>query len=219
MFVCKVSLHFFIGYSFNIKTHTASIIITHYSLFFDRQEVNMTVQKTQRNPLNLMLLLLIVLGILNIILAYKLFTKPAQTNEPVVLSETISVSTNPKDTSILTLVSSYTPDINADGISDQIDLLTTATKDEAGEIQWDDGQNWTMIAHINNDEYLLFDAYVQLGQLIPYIYTAGENNAFHIALMQPGSASLTLSDYQFNHEKNQFEKRIIFNPQNVNLLN
>jgi hypothetical protein len=179
----------------------------------------MAVQKTQKNSFNLMLLLLIVLGILNLILAYKLFMKPTPTNEPVVLTEMVSVSTNPKDTSNLTLISSYTPDINADGVSDQIDLLTTAKKDEAGEIQWDDGQNWTLVAHINNDEYLLFDAYVQLGQLIPYIYTAGENNAFHIALMQPGSASITLSDYQFNRENKQFEKRIIFNPQNVNLLN
>lgn len=118
----------------------------------------------------------------------------------------------------LTLLEQYSIDIDRDNDKEEVKLYTAATKDSNGEIMWDDGQNWLLLVKDSDGEFILFDGYVQLGELQIWIYTADEDNEMHITTLQPGSASMNMCDYVFVKDKQYFERKVIFDPQNVNML-
>lgn len=50
------------------------------------------------------------------------------------------------------------------------------------------------------------------------IGNSNEDNEFHITTLQLGSSRMRMNDYTFNKDKKYFEKKIIFDPKNVNLM-
>jgi len=117
----------------------------------------------------------------------------------------------------LTLLDDSSIDIDQDGKQESVELYTAAEKDSKGQIAWDDGQPWLLRAFDNDKEYILFDNYVQLGELNYWLYTTIENEV-HITTMQTSSAGFLITDYKFDSEKRRFERNIVFDPKSVNLL-
>lgn len=139
--------------------------------------------------------------------------KDSNSQEGLITAVDDSISTEE-----LTLLDAYEYDFDDDGELESIELYTRAEKDEKGEIMWDDGQEWLLLVRDGEQKYILFNQYVQLGKIQYWVYTAGKDNDFHITTIQPGSASLLLTEYTFDKDKQAFKKKEIFNPENVNLL-
>lgn len=117
----------------------------------------------------------------------------------------------------LTILDEYEFDFNGDNIMEKVNMYTSAGKAENGEIMWDDGQRWLVVVHGQDKDYVLFDDYVQLGQINSYIYTIDQN--FFIATLSTGTANLTLKSYIYSTEDDTFIETIPFNTEgNVNML-
>lgn len=122
---------------------------------------------------------------------------------------------NTKDT--LTLLDHTKFDINQDGQEESIELYTAAEKDPKGKIAWDDGQRWLLRIVDGNSEYVLFDDYVQLGDLNYWLYTS-EQNTVHLTTIQNCSAGFIVTDYIFDSQQKRFKRNVLVNPPNVNML-
>lgn len=120
-----------------------------------------------------------------------------------------------KDT--LTLLDHTNIDLDKDGQEETIELYTAAEKDSKGEIAWDDGQRWLLTVVDSNAEFVLFDNYVQLGELNYWLYTS-EENTLHITTIQNCDAEFIVSDYIFDSHNKRFEKNVLVNPPSVNML-
>lgn len=143
----------------------------------------------------------------------------AEANTESSTSEKTAIpASTPKDTSALTELAAYPVDFNSDGEEDSIKVYTAAKVSESGEVQWDDGQNWLIIAQSKTGTYTLFDEYIQLGEIMPFLYTTSDGT-FHMTTLQPGSASMLFSDYTYDAVTQSFNKTVIYNPEGVNLLN
>lgn len=116
-------------------------------------------------------------------------------------SFTISPS-DPLDFADLTLLDSVTIDYNNDRTDETVSLYTVAGRGPDGEIAWDDGQNWMLVVHGANKDYMLFNDYVQLGAISFYTYFEDED--FVIATIQSGTANLTLTEYRFDKDSSNF---------------
>ncbi|WP_159436089.1 hypothetical protein [Anaerosalibacter sp. Marseille-P3206] len=125
-------------------------------------------------------------------------------------------SSDKLDISQLTLLDRENIDFNGDGKIETISMFTTAQRDENGEMMWDDGQKWFLLINDEDNEYVLFDDYVQLGMLEFWVFTSKDE--YHIMTLQTGSAVLKLSDYTFDYEKGSFVKKDIFNPEFLNVI-
>ncbi len=118
----------------------------------------------------------------------------------------------------LTLLDSYSVDVNKDGLEDVIEMYTSAMRNSNGEMMWDDGQNWLLIVKEKDHVYVLFEGYVQLGTIKYRVFTEGEQNIFHLLAIRTGSAEMVITDYIYNKEDNGFEQKVIYNPDFVNSL-
>lgn len=118
----------------------------------------------------------------------------------------------------LTLLDSYSTDVNKDGLEDVIEMYTSAMRNSNGEMMWDDGQNWLLIVKEKDHVYVLFEGYVQLGTIKYRVFTEGEQNIFHLLTIRTGSAEMVITDYIYNKEDNGFEQKVIYNPDFVNSL-
>lgn len=117
----------------------------------------------------------------------------------------------------LTLLDEYLYDFNLDGFEEKISMYTSAQRDPDGNIMWDDGQRWLFIAEGRDEDYVLFDDYVQIGTIDFHIYT--EDEKFNILTSNVGTANLTLNNYEYDDEKEIFKKTNFFNTSgNVNML-
>lgn len=117
----------------------------------------------------------------------------------------------------LTLLDESIFDFDKDGQEDKISMYTAAERDETGEIAWDDGQKWMIVAHSFEKDYILFDDYVQLGSIDFFVYTIDDN--FYIDTMQVGTASLTHKTYAYDKEVKRFKMAIQYSASgNVNMI-
>ena len=117
----------------------------------------------------------------------------------------------------LTILDQYEFDLKGNGDMESIATYTNAERNENGDIMWDDGQRWLIVVHSEDKDYVIFDDYVQLGQINSYIYSI--NGDFYIATLSSGTANLTLKLYIYNPDKDLFMETIPFNTDgNVNML-
>lgn len=128
-----------------------------------------------------------------------------------VVSKYLEPNEEPKGTTIeasdkvdyndLTLLDSMKIDFDKDGIEEAIELYTAAERYN-GEIAWDDGQNWMLVVKDTDKDFVLFDDFVQLGGISFYAYFEDED--FVVTKIQSGTASLTLTEYRFDKDSNNF---------------
>ena len=114
-----------------------------------------------------------------------------------------------QDTSDLTLLDSIKIDFNGDGFEETIGLYTIAERMADGEIAWDDGQNWTLIVEGEDEDYILFEDYVQLGSLSFFTYF--QNDDFVVTTIHSGTANLALTEYKYDEAGGGFVKIVRFN--------
>lgn len=99
----------------------------------------------------------------------------------------------------------------------KISMYTNADKDKDGNFMWDDGQYWKLIVHTDEGDYLLYDNYLQIGQLKFLVYFEDED--LNICLFETSSSGLKLINYEFEKDHNYFEGELEFNANdNVNLI-
>lgn len=111
-------------------------------------------------------------------------------------------ATDKVDYSDLTLLDSMKIDFDKDGNEEAIELYTVAGRGPDGEIAWDDGQNWILVVKDNDKDFVLFEDYVQLGGISFYAYFEDED--FVVTKIQSGTANLTLTEYSFDKNSNNF---------------
>ena len=129
----------------------------------------------------------------------------------------IAFATDKLPTDNLTLLDSYIVDIDQDGSDETIALYTSAEKDSKGEIMWDDGQNWLLIVQGKDKDYILFNDYLQLGNIKFHVYTS--DDILHINTVETTTAGIKVSDYKFDNGTNRFLIEVPFRTSdNVNLL-
>lgn len=117
----------------------------------------------------------------------------------------------------LTLLDSYEFDINGDGVEETIAMYVNAEQGSDGEIYWDDGQNWLFLVEGNEQDYVLFDDYVQLGTIKFHIYTTDDD--FYITTIQSGTANLDIVEYRFDRDSGKFVSTLLHGTKgNVNML-
>ena len=102
----------------------------------------------------------------------------------------------------LVLLDSYAFDINGDGSEETISMYVNAEQGEDGEIYWDDGQRWLFLVEGQDQDYILFDDYVQLGNIKFHIYTVEDD--FYITTIQSGTANLDVTEYRFDSNSKEF---------------
>lgn len=116
----------------------------------------------------------------------------------------------------LTILDQYEFDFKGNGDMGSIVTYTNAERNENGDMMWDDGQRWLIVVHSEDKDYVIFDDYVQLGQINSYVYTIEDN--FYIATLSTGTANLTLKSYLYDKDKDVFIETIPFNTEgNVNM--
>ncbi len=121
------------------------------------------------------------------------------------------------DVEDLTILDEYEVDFDNDNTMEKVNMYTTAGRAENGEIMWDDGQRWLIVVHGEDKDYVLFDDYVQLGQITTYIYTIDQN--FFIDTLSSGTANLTLKSYLYSQKDDTFIETIPFDTEgNVNMM-
>lgn len=129
---------------------------------------------------------------------------PAQTEA----AGTIITPVDKVNTDKLTLLDGDVFDFDKDGTEEKIRMYTEAQKDSSGEILWDDGQNWLFVVQDTEKDYILAQEYVQLGTIEFYIYTIGDK--FHIGTISARTASLVLTSYYYDKDKDCFVLTVPF---------
>ena len=81
-------------------------------------------------------------------------------------------------------------------------MYVDAEQGPDGEIYWDDGQDWLLLVEGQDQDYVLFDNYVQIGSIRFHIYTVDED--FYITTIHSGTANLDIREYKFNPESEEF---------------
>lgn len=132
--------------------------------------------------------------------------------------ETTIISKSEKfDTDNLTLIDGLIVDINNNGEDETISMYTRAEKDSNGEIMWDDGQDWIILVEGKDNDYILFNEYVQLGTIQLFVYTIEDD--FYITTVHSGTANLKITEYKFNSETEEFEASVPFTTRgNVSMI-
>lgn len=121
------------------------------------------------------------------------------------------------NTDNLTLLDAYIMDINNNGKDEKITMYTRAEKDMDGEVMWDDGQDWIILVEGEDNDYVLFNDYVQLGTIQLFVYTIEDD--LYISTVHSGTANLTLTEYKFNRETEEFHANTEFRTEgNVNMI-
>lgn len=117
----------------------------------------------------------------------------------------------------VTLLDEYIFDFNEDGYQEIIAMYVAADRDDDNQIIWDDGQRWLFVVHGDNKDYVLFDDHVQLGTVEFNVFTEG--GKFYINTISARTASLTVSQFEYDSARDVFLKTIPLDVSgNVNML-
>lgn len=151
-----------------------------------------------------------ILTVFMLILALAMGCTPEEEppSESMDLERKIILPSDPKNVNVsdYTLLDSITIDFNEDGYEETIALYTLAERLPSGEIAWDDGQIWTLVVHGENEDFVLFNEYVQLGAL--GFFTYFQNDEFVISAIHSGTANLAL--YEYKYENESFVEKVRF---------
>ncbi len=109
-----------------------------------------------------------------------------------------------------------------DGESASVELYTSAAVTEDGQMGWDSGDQWTLLARQGEQTFPLFDEYIQYGEVQFWISSLNPNGAdspeieeldHHIYVMVTSGAGFTMYDYAWNADDGCFEKSVLLNPE------
>ncbi len=90
----------------------------------------------------------------------------------------------------------------------RVTLYTDAEVTEEGEVLWDDGQQFMLVAEVNGNTFPLFQEYVQIGQ--PTFYVLEEDGVLKIVNVVVQTAGVHIYEYRYNDDSTSFEVRDIY---------
>lgn len=142
-------------------------------------------------------------------------TQRKQKIETIQYTETVT-------TGDLTLLERMYVDVDSDNKDESIELYTSAKRGKDGRMEWDDGQRWLLLVRAEGKRFLLFDGYVQLGQIEFWVVIFNKSQIIrpnnvdlekHIFVMKTGN-SIQLSKYYWDKQNLCFKKETVFDPPN-----
>lgn len=132
-------------------------------------------------------------------------------------SESRISSQSKVSTDNLTLLDSFEFDINNNGFEEKIAIYAQVEKDPSGEIYWDDGQNWLFLVEGEEEDFILFDDFLQISTLDFYVFTVDDD--FYITTIESGTANLEVKEFIFEQASNEFVSKTKYKTGgNVNML-
>lgn len=116
----------------------------------------------------------------------------------------------------MTLLVQQSIDIDNDGKEEKIEMYTSATKNNSGEVMWDDMNKWLLVLNKSDKIFKLFDGDIQLGKLDFWVYS-DEKSGFHIASIITRGESIQMTDHLYDITKNDFISSEILNIKDINM--
>ncbi len=109
-------------------------------------------------------------------------------------------------------VSAYTGDLDGDGADEKISLVTSAERDRDGDFLWNDGQNWALYVDDREEDYLLFNRYLNAGypyfEVSDYYMKDGAEPKINIIVSTGSGFSVT--SYGFSKADGGYAKTVIY---------
>ncbi len=111
-----------------------------------------------------------------------------------------------------TEVSRYAGDVDGDGANENVVLVTSMKRDSNGEFVMNDGQNWALYVDGKEDDYILFNNYINLGNVYfdvaEYYMTDGAVSQINI-IISTGS-DFSIMGYTFSKTEKCYEERKLY---------
>lgn len=129
----------------------------------------------------------------------------------------IKASELPDISSGWTEVNRYTGDVNGDGTDENVVLMAEAERDASNNIMWNDGQKWLLYVEDRYMTYVLFNEYVQLGNVyfeVADYYTA-DGAEPNINVIKSTGSELDIRNYTFDSKNNAFAEKTVYDTKNV----
>jgi len=110
-----------------------------------------------------------------------------------------------------------------DGESASVELYTSASIADDGQMGWDSGDQWTLFTRQGEQVFLLYDEYVQYGEVQFWISSLNPNGIdnpetedldHHIYVLVTTGCGFTMYDYVWNADDGCFQKSVLFRPDN-----
>ena len=127
-----------------------------------------------------------------------------------------AVASDPRTNVYATKLKEFSFDLDLDNEEETFELYTAAGRGDKGELLWDDGQRWLLVAIDGNKYYTLFSEYVQLGDVYFNFSTIGEDKIPNVTVMVTSGCGLKVIDYVFNREKDYYQEEIVFKSNDKN---
>jgi len=113
------------------------------------------------------------------------------------------------------MIDSFMHDITGDDNEDKISLYTSAAKDEAGNIMWDDGQYFMVSLYDGEKTYNLFNERVQIGRVYYSIADSDETGLFVTVSTYSG---IRFIKFTYSKAENYFMGKTLFSTEGVNVI-
>lgn len=107
------------------------------------------------------------------------------------------------------ILQSFQCDLDKDGAKEKITVFSTVAVDVKGNMLWDDSQWWKVSIFKGNNEIMLFEEYITLGNV--YV-TIGQENGLKfptIALIRDDDDYLTIIKYSYSDEKKYQKQELL----------
>lgn len=114
-----------------------------------------------------------------------------------------------------TLIESTEYDITGDGNQETISLFTTAVKDEAGNMMWDDGQFFLATVKESGKTFTLFNEYVQIGRVYFTVFT-GEDAGVIVTIST--YAGIKLDKFIYIKKDDSFIGNTMYSTGDINVI-
>lgn len=110
-----------------------------------------------------------------------------------------------------------------DGESASVELYTSASIADDGHMGWDSGDQWTLLTRQGEQVFLLYDEYVQYGEVQFWVSSLNTNGIdgpetedldHHIYMMVTTGVGFTMYDYAWNAGDGCFRKSVLLSPDN-----
>ena len=125
------------------------------------------------------------------------------------------------DTEDMFLLEQMEHSMGADGETAAVALYTSAQIASDGQMGWDTGDEWALLARRENGTFVLFDEYVQYGEVQFWVSDLNPDEAAapgsadletHIYVMVTTDVGFTMYDYIWDAEELCFWKSVAFQP-------
>ncbi len=118
----------------------------------------------------------------------------------------------------LTLLERYNYDIDDDYKDEFIELYANITKNESGELMYEDSNMWKLLVRDNDKIYPLYDGPISLGKMKFWVYSSPQDKNTHIAALIDSTNNVSLIDYVFDKKEQSYLKKTLHDIKIENLL-